>query len=149
MSMQSHVPQSLTPMQIALARTAALDLTAVAHKLQATDPARWTDERVRDLQLAYRRFLAIHLVHDDSCFVPSAALDEFWHQHILFTEQYERDCRALFGRTLHHDPLFGLRDEAERQENAAGFARLGELWNFYFGEPLVGCANPCGSTDCR
>jgi hypothetical protein len=31
-------------------------------------------------------------------------LDEMWHEHILDTHKYARDCNTIFGRMIHHDP---------------------------------------------
>ena len=137
------------PINVAMARVNKLVLTAVSKKLQASDPEKWTDETVNCVEQQYKRFLGLHLAHPGESFVPNALLDEYWHQHILFTQKYAADCAELFGGMLHHDPLFGLRDEEERRENQAGFERLRSMWEFYFGEPLLGAANPCSSTDCR
>lgn len=36
--------------------------------------------------------------------MPSQAVDDAWHEFILFTRQYDVFCRAAFGRFLHHTP---------------------------------------------
>lgn len=41
--------------------------------------------------------------------VPTREIDEFWHNHILYTREYARDCECIFGKFLHHDP--SLPDE--------------------------------------
>lgn len=35
---------------------------------------------------------------------PNQDVDDFWHQHILNTKMYLKDCEYLFGFILHHDP---------------------------------------------
>ena len=36
--------------------------------------------------------------------MPSQAVDDAWHEFILFTRQYEQFCHRAFGRFLHHTP---------------------------------------------
>ena len=36
--------------------------------------------------------------------MPSQAVDDAWHEFILFTRYYERFCKQAFGRFLHHTP---------------------------------------------
>lgn len=36
--------------------------------------------------------------------MPSEAVDEVWHQFILFTREYHGFCEAAFGRYVHHAP---------------------------------------------
>ena len=36
--------------------------------------------------------------------MPSQAVDDAWHEFILFTRYYGRFCRGAFGRFLHHTP---------------------------------------------
>ena len=97
----------------------------------------------------YRKFLALHLLHRGEDLVPNAVIDDYWHQHILDTRKYVADCSVIFGEVLHHDPMFGMRGEEDRRANAAAFERTKVLWQRAFGEPLLGEANPCSSTDCR
>lgn len=43
--------------------------------------------------------------------VPSKLVDLVWHEHILDTFTYKRDCSRLFGRYVHHNPSFGGQEE--------------------------------------
>ena len=36
--------------------------------------------------------------------MPSQAVDDAWHEFILFTRQYDKFCQGAFGRFLHHTP---------------------------------------------
>lgn len=36
--------------------------------------------------------------------MPSQAVDDAWHEFILFTRQYDQFCNQAFGRFLHHTP---------------------------------------------
>jgi hypothetical protein len=51
--------------------------------------------------------------------VPPPDIDTFWHQHILFTREYARDCERLFGTFLHHRPASGEAGEAELMQRGA------------------------------
>jgi hypothetical protein len=37
-------------------------------------------------------------------------MDDFWHAHILFTQDYAAMCQAVAGQFLHHRP--SILDEA-------------------------------------
>ncbi len=41
--------------------------------------------------------------------MPSQAVDELWHEFILYTKAYEDFCRKAFGRFLHHTPAAVLK----------------------------------------
>lgn len=44
--------------------------------------------------------------------VPSSkAMDDFWHEHILDTKLYAKDCDRILGFFLHHQPNDELNDE--------------------------------------
>lgn len=141
-------PTALSPAQ-ALARVASIDLTPINEKLRHGEPSRWDAASLLQAEAVYRKFLALHLLHRAETLVPNLIIDDYWHQHILDTRKYVVDCVAILGDVLHHDPMFGMRDEEDRQANAAAFARTKSLWQRAFGEPLLGEANPCSSTDCR
>lgn len=55
----------------------------------------------------YRRFLYLIAAIPDLSVVPTSEVDEFWHQHILNTKLYARDCQALIGNFVHHLPSSG------------------------------------------
>ena len=41
---------------------------------------------------------------------PSKAIDEIWHEHLLFTRSYDAFCRGTRGEHLHHEPGDGASD---------------------------------------
>lgn len=57
---------------------------------------------LRQFFLAYamsgRRFVSM----------PSQAVDDLWHEFILYTKSYQAFCRKAFGRFLHHTPAVVL-----------------------------------------
>jgi hypothetical protein len=117
----------------AVAAVDAVDLTMINRKLRHDDPDFWTDAVVAEAERRYRLFLALHLVHSGRTFSLDKILDDYWHAHILDTRKYTVDCELLFGSYLHHDPYFGLEDDAEWEENLALFADTLDIWESTFG----------------
>lgn len=67
---------------------------------QGMDPV-----HVQDLEREYKRFLALRLLDLDAGKFPiSNTVDEIWHAHILYTEDYARMGTEVFGRPVHHLP---------------------------------------------
>ena len=48
--------------------------------------------------------------------MPSQAVDEAWHEFILFTRNYQRFCRQGLGRFLHHVPAEAMRTPTQAQD---------------------------------
>lgn len=96
----------------ARAYIAQLDLDYIVKSMCApTYPLpRWTEENAKRCAQLYKNFLFLHKKHAGQALVPSRHIDEFWHNHILHTQQYTKDCQAIFGHYLHHDPA--LPDES-------------------------------------
>jgi hypothetical protein len=46
--------------------------------------------------------------------MPSQAVDELWHEFILYTRHYQRFCDQAFGRFLHHTPAGALSKQYDR-----------------------------------
>ena len=86
----------------------SIDMSKVMRKLCLSitaGGAAWTMERAERAVFWYRRFL--HFISLCNQVVPIGDIDEVWHTHILFTEQYCDDCQLIFGRYLHHRPSDG------------------------------------------
>jgi hypothetical protein len=45
--------------------------------------------------------------------MPSQAVDDAWHEFILFTRQYDNFCRHAFGYFLHHTPAEAMRSPTQ------------------------------------
>ncbi|MBL8564486.1 MAG: hypothetical protein JNM89_02075 [Hyphomicrobiaceae bacterium] len=48
--------------------------------------------------------------------MPSQAVDDLWHEFILYTRSYDEFCRKAFGRFLHHTPAVVLA-QGKKQTN--------------------------------
>ncbi len=65
----------------------------------------------------YRRFafMGVAATHPVS---PSQAVDEAWHLHLLYTEDYwKRFCGEFLGKQFHHNPSKGGRSESAKFED--------------------------------
>ncbi|MBX9618848.1 MAG: hypothetical protein K2X10_06845 [Hyphomicrobiales bacterium] len=69
--------------------------------------------------------------------MPSQAVDELWHEFILFTRDYEDFCKNAFGSFLHHTPAVVL-DGGENRDNA-GLARV---WHHCCVDEGIDARNP-------
>jgi hypothetical protein len=116
--------------EAAMTAIAAIDLSAVKRKVVAEKA--WVPKIADYAELRYRRFLAMRLLDRKLVLVPPPDIDVFWHQHILFTREYARDCEKAFGEFLHHNPASGSKNEAEKLQQ--GFVETAAFYADAFGE---------------
>jgi hypothetical protein len=131
-------------------RIDALDLEPIAYKLMHPGPGETaiTLAEADQLIAAYRCYLKLCAWYPDESVVPSRAIDEVWHAHILDTAKYAEDCEAVFGFFLHHFPYFGLRGADDKTTWNAAYARTRDLFRQHFGLPS-GPAGPACSSACQ
>lgn len=111
---------------------AELNLISVAAKIR--DHHRdWTETRIRAAVEGYRYFLALCKFEPERPLVPAHDVDEVWHMHILFLEQYLADCQTVFGKVLYHYPYFGLQPEHAIRQYGAHLRDMLYLYRQYFG----------------
>lgn len=90
-------------------RIATLDLECIRRGLLKNgkddqgDP--WTEDRINQAINWYRRMLEISVKYPDFNAVPGQDIDDAWHQHIMNTKLYGRDCLYALGFFLHHTPF--------------------------------------------
>jgi len=56
--------------------------------------------------------------------MPSQAVDDAWHEFILFTRQYDKFCQGAFGRFLHHTPAEAMSAPTQAGEGIRRAWRL-------------------------
>jgi hypothetical protein len=56
--------------------------------------------------------------------MPSQAVDDAWHEFILFTRQYDKFCQGAFGRFLHHTPAEAMSAPTQASESIRRAWRL-------------------------
>lgn len=113
-----------------------LDLRYIAESMCA--PAyplpRWTLEDALQCCRLYKNFLYLLKKYLPIPLVPTREIDEFWHNHILYTRHYFRDCDHIFGHYLHHEPASPADDTSELINH---FLETKRLYLQEFGEPLI------------
>ncbi len=129
---------------------AALDFEMVKRKLQDPEEGKgWDVETCLEAELEYRRFLALKLAYPNEDIVPNQVVDVFWHQHILDTMSYVRDCDAVFGQFLHHYPYFGMNGPQDAQNLVDAFEATKVLYAKHFGEAFGARHGKCHAHSCR
>ena len=123
---------------------AAIDLEMVKMKLAEEDEGLgWCQMQCDKGELAYKRFLHLCKAYGKEI-VPTRAMDQFWHYHILDTRSYIAMCDEVFGGYLHHYPYFGMRGEDDAKDLKASFMQTKERYQATFGESL----GTVGGNDC-
>lgn len=56
--------------------------------------------------------------------MPSQAVDDAWHEFILFTRHYDKFCRRAFGRFLHHTPATAMTTPTQASDGLRRAWRL-------------------------
>lgn len=114
----------------------ALDLSYIVQAMCASHYPlpRWVKDDAEKCCQLYKNFLLLHKKHEGESLVPTREIDEFWHNHILYTKQYFADCKAIFGHYLHHHPAAPQDDLSQL---AKAFLRTKEFYQIEFGEPLT------------
>jgi hypothetical protein len=127
-----------------------IDFTMIKLKLQDKEEGLgWTSSQCNEAEREYKRFLALKREYPEKDIVPHRQLDHFWHQHILDTEKYARDCQEIFGQFLHHYPYFGMNGDQDAQNLTNAFEETKALYLLHFGEEYLGFAKRCKAPKCR
>lgn len=95
---------------------------------------RWTKSDAIHCSELYKNFLWLLKKHHPLPLVPTKEIDEFWHNHILSTKNYMKDCEQIFGHYLHHDPASPDENEQALLDN---FQITNQLYFEEFGKALV------------
>lgn len=82
----------------------------------------------------YKNFLWLQKKYIGTPLVPTREIDECWHNHILFTRLYVRDCLQIFGHYLHHDPFPIGQDTTELIQD---YLNTKTLYEAEFGQSLA------------
>jgi len=114
-----------------------LDLERFVAKVQRDHGNHVQDEATaRAAVEEYRKMLILIQRFPEQPVVPSKLVDLVWHEHILDTKRYKRDCLRMFGQYIHHSPSFGGEDE--KSELSAQQKEMFQLYQTAFdGAPPV------------
>lgn len=80
----------------------------------------------------YKNFLWLHLKYPDAVLSPSLDIDLVWHEHILSTKFYLKDCEEIYGYFLHHAP-----QDVGEPLNEEAFALMKSLYKKETGKDLL------------
>jgi hypothetical protein len=134
--------------QVALKRVDQFDFGPIRYKLVLdSESTPWTLHRANAAEVQYRSYLALMLMYPGRPLAPSKEIDAFWHQHILDTEKYAKDCELVFGHFLHHFPYFGIRNDDDARRLEQSFSETKALFVEHFGLDLSETAD-CTQGSC-
>lgn len=158
-------------LEIGLRLVNSLNFSMVRLKLMDVDEGQgWDKDYAEYVEQRYKRYLCMLYVTRDFPIVPTGDIDLFWHQHILDTRAYAKDCEFVFGEFLHHFPYFGMRSEEDAQDLLDSFEKTKVFYERLFGEQYTKdyygehsdkskchkcssrckkCASGCGGIQCK
>jgi hypothetical protein len=144
-----------------LQRLEKLDLRPIVFKL-VKDPDSgipWTERQAKSVEIEYKQYLFLYWKYGQNpqiAVAPNKRVDMFWHQHILDTEKYKKDCEWLFSKPyqslvcrwlryilkplgielcagyMQHFPYLGLRGEKDVEVLQQAFDKGKELLSLHF-----------------
>lgn len=101
----------------------------------------YSADEVGGALIEYRRYMALAMAYPKKSLSISAKVDDFWHAHILFTQDYSAMCQEISGAYVHHRP--SILDGAVPERDITL-----ELYRAHFGKPnpsfwSSGTDDPC------
>jgi hypothetical protein len=108
-------------------------------KRYMTERGIYTAAEIDDVEREYKRFLALSLAYPSKRIPVAFRVDDFWHAHILFTEDYCALGQQLIGGYIHHRP--GILDDRTKLGVAFEDHTL-PLYQAHFGSPDPAFWNP-------
>lgn len=128
-------PKALISFEQACDYIRKLDLNYIAEAMCAEQYPlpRWIMSDALVCLQQYKNFLILSKKYLPKFLVPTKYIDEFWHNHILYTKNYFEDCKNIFGHYLHHEPSSPSDDPNKLIEN---YAMTKQLYFEEFGQPL-------------
>jgi hypothetical protein len=83
-----------------------------------------------DTVVHYKRYIYLCAISTKPLAVPSDAIDEIWHAHLLHNASYEKMCR-LVGKVIYHSPA----SDGDNSDLASAFENLTIASIRHFGSP--------------
>jgi hypothetical protein len=128
----NHSPS--TDLNHAKALIDGLDLTSIIDRVIQVE--HWTEKQALEVCQLYRNYLFLRKKYGQryETLPPSEDIDEFWHNHILDTQKYQKDCQVIFGEYLHHYPYFGIDGKITKKDLYEAFEMTQQLHLQEFGD---------------
>jgi hypothetical protein len=96
----------------------------------------WSRRRLAFYERQYRNWLYLNRKYPDEELPPSPGIDQFWHYHMLDSRAYFRDCEAIFGTYLHHNPYVGIDGPEDHERLLRLWENTQRRYREEFGEPI-------------
>lgn len=64
-------------------------------------------DEAKNLEMECKRFMYLAAIAPNLDLAPTKPIDEYWHQFVLFTEEYSTFCAKFSGYFVNHNPLAG------------------------------------------
>lgn len=92
--------------------------SAIRAKIQRQHAATGLDaSALLKVEAALRQFFRINSAAGKKrVAMPSQLVDDYWHEFILHTREYQRFCKDTLGRFLHHTPASGMAGASHQQQ---------------------------------
>ncbi len=100
-------------------------------KKYAVEKDIYTAEEIDAVEDEYKKYIAMCIAHPRLNFPISKKVDDLWHTHLLFTQDYHKMCQEQAGHFIHHRPKI-LDDEAGLK---TAFSDTLEYYTRAFGTP--------------
>ena len=112
----------------------SIDFSNIINQFVTRD--KWLKCEANEVCRQYRNFLFLMKKYGKTKpLIPSKKIDEFWHKHILDTDNYIFDCQMIFGAYLHHKPRYRMKSTSSHCEEQ--FKALCEIYYNEFGSKLI------------
>ncbi|MBS1143175.1 MAG: hypothetical protein H6R14_581 [Proteobacteria bacterium] len=93
-------------------------------RLAARRPELTTEQRAQVFAALIDYFQICRMAGRRMVAMPSQAVDDAWHEFILFTRHYDTFCRQAFGRFLHHTPAEAMSSPTQASDGIKRAWRL-------------------------
>lgn len=117
-------------MEDALRYLSELNLQYVVRRI--VKGLKWELEEAEEAVRKYKNFLMLRCLYPELSIIPTRAIDEAWHSHILYTREYTQDCQRIFGKYMHHNPA--TDEEAEHNIMDENYTLTLRLYEKHFQE---------------
>lgn len=131
----STVTRPLVTLEVARTYIQQLDLSYIIAAMCAPGYMlpQWELAEAQHCCALYKNFLWLNKKHLPEFLVPTREIDEFWHNHILYTQRYFYDCKQIFGFYFHHVPT---SPDDDPQHLIDGYQKTKQLYLEEFRQPL-------------
>lgn len=117
-----------------------LDFSMIINKMVSHQG--WSKKDAEEVCRLYKNYLFLCVKYPDQSLPPSEDVDEFWHNHVLDTIKYRKDCDILFGKYRDHYPYFGIDGKTSMQDLSNAFDITQKLHMEEFGEYIYEIRSP-------